>query len=155
MVAPYTNTDEFGIGIHIQGEYVFDFNKWLGFRPYVGMLFSKPFQTENELNHNVSINAFFGGGKARVTLPVQWFAPYVEMGYGFSLGKIKNYNSVFRTEKNGFFWHIPYSIGIELGKERNVSVGFSYFIINDSDLAGGGLDISLTIPLNKSILSTK
>lgn len=92
LSAPYDDVDITGDGFYIQGEYVLTLAKWIDIRPYAGLILTKTSTDDNEQGapaYKSNANAFLIGGKTRITAPIPWVAPYLEIGIGASLGHLK------------------------------------------------------------------
>ncbi|MGB5666100.1 MAG: hypothetical protein WBM53_04570 [Maribacter sp.] len=59
--APYDDVEVSGSGFYLQGEYALTITKWLGFRPYAGLILIKTNAEDNGLNepkYKSDANAF-------------------------------------------------------------------------------------------------
>ena len=149
--APYDNIDIGGSGFYAQGEYVFGLKKWFGFRPYAGFIITSPSESitnQNLTQYEVTSKAFLLGGKIRVAAPIPWVAPYIEIGLGASIGSFVTYTPETNKKKNGLLMHIPYTIGLALGRNNNVEVAFTYYDHPSVEQFSGAAAIGLSFPLN-------
>ena len=152
LSAPYyENGDILDTGFYLQGEYVLVISKWLDVRPYAGLILTK--SNGKDLNDNPTIyesnsNAFLIGGKTRVTIPIPWISPYVEIGIGASLGSFKTFTSYTNINKNGLILHIPFSLGLELGPKHNLGVAVTYYFQPSIEQYAGAAAFGVSIPLN-------
>ncbi len=139
-------------GFFLQGEYVFKFSELLEVRPYTGFIVTKSRKPKKEINKNfrVSTNAFFMGGKARLVIPIPFVAPYIEIGIGASLGQFLTKTQDYSFEDGGVTYHIPFSLGLKLGKNRDVDFAFTYLMHNDKYQIAGAMAFGLNFPLSKS-----
>ncbi|WP_299677613.1 hypothetical protein [uncultured Dokdonia sp.] len=149
---PYNSSNEtVNNGFFAQGEFVFKATSWVEFRPYAGLVITSPDGKDlngNPTDEKSETKAFLIGGKARVRAPIPWVAPYIEIGIGTSIGKFETL-TVFNTiEKSGIIFHIPFSIGLELGKNNNVDIGFSYYLQPSVEQLVGAFAVGITFPLN-------
>jgi hypothetical protein len=92
----------------------------------------------------ITANAFMLGVKIRLIAPI----PYFEIGFGMSVGSFKTITPLTTIEKRGFLYHIPFSIGVELGKNHNVNVELTYYDHPTADQFSGAFAIGLSIPLD-------
>ncbi|MEM6718014.1 MAG: outer membrane beta-barrel protein [Bacteroidota bacterium] len=148
---PYDDVDVSGEGFFAQGEYVYEFYNWLDVRPYAGVIFATSKEEDNEpreAGFRSDANAFFLGGKARVTAPIPWVAPYLEIGIGVSFGKLETITDTTNIEESGVSYHIPFSVGLELGPKRNFDVSFTYLFHPSAEQFVGAAAIGFTFPLN-------
>ena len=140
--------DLYGSGLYLQSEYVLVYSKWLELRPYAGLILTS---TNNDPGASeefeVTTNALLFGGKARLTAPIPWIAPYVELGFGGSVGKFTTITPLDNLEKNGVQYHIPLSIGVNLGPDRNFDIEFTYYFMPGINQYSGAAAIGISFPL--------
>ena len=150
--APYNSaTDIADDGFFAQGELVLKAASWIEFRPYAGFILTNSNGKDlnnNPTNEKAESKAFLLGGKARVRAPIPWVAPYIEIGIGTSIGKFETFTAFDNINKSGIVYHIPFSIGLELGKDNNVDLGLTYFFQPSVEQFAGAFAIGLTFPLN-------
>ena len=103
---------------------------------------------DNPTNEKAETKAFLLGGKVRVRAPIPWVAPYVEIGIGTSIGKFETLTAFDNIDKSGIIYHIPFSIGLELGKNNNVDLGFTYYFQPSVEQYVGAIAVGITFPLN-------
>lgn len=149
---PYNSVDEIADrGFFAQGELVLKAASWVEFRPYAGFILTSSNGKDlsnNPTNEKAESKAFLLGGKARVRAPIPWVAPYIEIGIGTSIGKFETFTAFENIDKSGFIYHIPFSIGLELGKNNNVDLGFTYYFQPSVEQYVGAFAFGLTFPLN-------
>lgn len=142
-----------GSGFYAQGEYVFGLTKWFSVRPYAGFILTSPDKNltreENEPNYEVTTKAFLIGGKVRITAPIPYVAPYIETGLGASIGSFRTYTEFSDIEENGLIYHIPFTIGLALGREHKVGVEFTYFFHPTIDQFAGAIAAGITFSLDR------
>ncbi|QVY67236.1 outer membrane beta-barrel protein [Polaribacter sp. Q13] len=150
--APYNSIDEVADnGFFIQGELVLKVASWFELRPYAGFILTNSNGkdlNDNPTNEKAESKAFLLGGKARVRAPIPWVAPYVEIGIGTSIGKFETFTAFDNIDKSGIIYHIPFSIGLELGKNNNVDLGFTYYFQPSVQQFAGAFAVGITFPLN-------
>lgn len=150
--SPYNSVDEIADeGFFIQGELVLKVASWVEFRPYAGYISTS--SDGKDLNDNPTTEkaeskAFLLGAKARVRAPIPWVAPYFEVGIGTSIGSFETFTAFDDINKNGVIYHIPFSLGLELGRNNNVDLGLTYFFHPSVQQFSGAFAIGLTFPLN-------
>lgn len=150
LSAPYDEVDITGLGFYAQGEYVLGLTKWFGVRPYVGLILTSPDKNINEANlpeYKVTSKALLFGGKARVAAPIPWIAPYFEVGVGASVGSFETYTPYTNVKKNGVLIHIPFSIGLALGRKNNIDVAFTYYYHPSVEQFSGAAAIGFSFPI--------
>lgn len=148
---PNDAADVMGSGFYTQGEYVLTVTKWFDIRPYVGLILTKSGSDEDQINrgYKSTANAVLIGGKTRVNAPIPWVAPYVEIGVGLSIGSFETVTSYTNIDKSGLIFHIPFSIGLELGPKHNVDVAFSYYFQPTIEQFIGAAAFGVTFPIGK------
>tara|TARA_R110002073_G_scaffold325707_1_gene505009 strand:+ start:69 stop:626 length:558 start_codon:yes stop_codon:yes gene_type:complete len=137
-------------GFFLQGELVLKVASWVELRPYAGLILTN--SNGKDLNDNptderAESKAFLIGGKARVRAPIPWVAPYIEIGLGASIGKFETITAYDNIDKNGIIYHIPFSFGLELGRNNNVDLGFSYYFQPSVEQYVGAFAVGITLPL--------
>ena len=124
LSVPKNSVDEIvDDGFFTQGELVLKVTSWFELRPYAGLILTNSNGkdlNENPTNEKAESKAFLLGGKARVRAPIPWVTPYVEIGIGTSIGKFETSTAFDNIEKSGIIYHIPFSLGLELGRNNNV-----------------------------------
>ncbi|MCR8666535.1 hypothetical protein NO995_02500 [Aestuariibaculum sp. M13] len=77
---PYDDIDISTKGFYAQGEYVLEASKWFDVRPYAGLFITGNKATDLDGNRSIytsSTKALLLGGKARLTIPIPYFAPFI------------------------------------------------------------------------------
>ncbi len=150
LSVPYDEVGFYGTGYFAQGEYVLGINEWVDLRPYAGYIFTEmnesfggPIKPEDK----ATVNAFLFGGKARLTLPTEWVAPYLELGVGSTVGTFETVTAKRKFEKSGIFLHFPVSVGFELGPDHNVTLELTGFLHNSPAQVVGAVAIGLSFPV--------
>jgi hypothetical protein len=149
--APYDEADISGSGFYAQGEYVFSMSKWFSVRPYAGIILTSENKSENQqnlVNYKVTSKAFLLGGKARICAPIPYIAPYLETGLGASIGSFETYTPSTNISKNGLGIHIPFSVGLALGKKHKIDIAFTYYYHPSVKQFSGATAFGLSFPLN-------
>ena len=150
---PYEEIEVYGSGFSAQGEYVMDFSKWIGVRPYAGFILAKASEEDYDGNPTIyrcSANAFLLGTKVRFTLPIPWVAPYLEAGIGASIGSFRTFTPLHDIDKKGFALHYPISLGLQIGRHHNFDLGLSYYMMPNEEQVNAVIGIGFTIPLNNN-----
>lgn len=151
LSAPYNSVDEvFGTGFFLQGELVLKVASWVELRPYAGFILTNSNGkdiNDNPTNEGAESKAFLLGGKVRVRAPIPWVAPYIEIGLGTSIGKFETFTAFDNIDKGGIIYHIPFSFGLELGRNNNVDLGFAYYFQPSVKQFVGAFAVGITIPL--------
>ncbi|WP_435623997.1 hypothetical protein [Flagellimonas sp.] len=151
LSAPINSVDEsVDTGLFLQGEFVLKIKSWVELRPYAGFIFTNANGQDLDNNPTDEIaesKAFLLGGKARLRAPIPWVAPYIEGGIGASIGSFRTVTIFENIDKSGLIYHIPVSIGLELGPKNNVDIGFAYYFQPSVEQFAGAFAVGLSIPL--------
>ncbi|MBT8222580.1 MAG: hypothetical protein KJN96_05365 [Eudoraea sp.] len=137
-------------GFFAQGELVLKVASWVELRPYAGIIFTNAngrTLNGNPTDEKAVSKAFLLGGKTRVRAPIPWVAPYAEIGIGASIGKFETITAFDNIDKSGIIYHIPFALGLELGRKNNVDLGFAYYFQPSVEQYAGAFAIGITIPL--------
>ena len=101
------------------------------------------------INPNI-LSVLFG-----LFLSISNFTPKVgAAGFAFlklwniSIGKFETLTAFDDIKKSGITYHIPFSFGLELGKNNNVDLGFTYYYQPSVKQYVGALAVGITFPLN-------
>jgi len=152
LSTPYYSVDEIADnGFFVQGELVLKVASWIELRPYAGLILTSSNGkdiNDHPTNERAESKAFLSGGKVRVRAPIPWVAPYVEIGIGTSIGKFETFTAYTNFNKSGIIYHIPFSFGLELGRNNNVDLGFAYYFQPSVEQAVGALAVGIAFPLN-------
>ena len=153
LSAPNNSADNFvNSGFFAQGELVLKVASWFELRPYAGFILTNSDRKDLDNNPTDEIaesKAFLLGGKARVRAPIRWIAPYIEIGIGTSIGKFETLTAFDNIDKSGIIYHIPFSLGLELGRNNNIDLGLTYYIQPSVEQFAGAFAVGITFPLNK------
>ncbi|MCK0109088.1 hypothetical protein MWU58_07270 [Flavobacteriaceae bacterium S0825] len=148
LSTPYNSVDEIvDDGFFAQGELVLKIASWVEFRPYAGFILTNSNGKDlnnNSTNEKAESKAFLLGGKARVRAPIPWIAPYIEIGIGTSIGKFETLTTFDNVDKSGIIHHIPFSLGLELGKNNNVDLGLIYYLQPSVEQLSGAVAVGIT-----------
>jgi hypothetical protein len=137
-------------GLFVQGELVLKAASWIDLRPYLGFIWTNSDGTDindKPTDEKGVSKALLLGGKTRVSVPIPWIAPYIEIGIGTSMGRFVTQTAFDNIEKNGIIYHIPFSIGFELGKNHSVDLGLIFYLQPSVEQEAGAFAIGVTIPL--------
>ena len=137
-------------GFFAQGELVLKVTSWVELRPYAGFIFTSSNGkdiNDNPTDEKATTKAFLLGGKARLRAPIPWVAPYIEIGIGTSIGKFETLTTYDDIDKSGIIYHIPFTLGLELGRDHNVDLAFTYYFQPSVQQYAGAFALGLTFPL--------
>ena len=151
LSTPYDDVDVVDSGFYLQGEYVLGLAKWFSLRPYAGLILTKSNgedTNQNPTNYKSTSKAFLIGGKARITAPIPWVAPYVEGGIGMSAGSFVTFTPATNIDQSGLILHIPFSFGLEIGTKHTVDIAFTYYFQPSVKQYAGAAALGISIPLH-------
>ncbi|SCY97569.1 hypothetical protein SAMN02927916_4441 [Flavobacterium anhuiense] len=143
--------DVMGGGLYLQGEYIIGLKSWLSVRPYAGAIFEsvdKNQNIQNQPQYKVTTNAFLMGGKVRFCAPIPWVAPFIEGGIGTSMGKFETFTPNVDFNKSTVLLHIPFSIGLAVGRHNNFEIGISGYFHPAAKQSTGVFAIGYNFPLD-------
>lgn len=152
ITLPFNSVTEVaGEGFFIQGEYVLTVKSWFELKPYFGFVTTN--SNGEDLDGNPSpelaeTTAVFLGGKFRLRAPIPYVAPYLELGIGTSIGRFRTFTAFDDIDKSGIAYHVPLSLGLELGKNHAVDLGLTYLIHPSEEQVIGAFAIGLSFPIN-------
>lgn len=139
-----------GVGGWLSAGYVFRANSWFSPRAYVGGVWTSP---QDDCEENVSpcdVSAALGvlGAKTRFKLPIPYVAPFFEVGLGASVGKLSTRAGFANgTQHSGVAVHIPFSVGLALGREHDIELAFRYLAHPDQNQMVAAVAVALEFPL--------
>ncbi len=148
---PYQSaTDVNGTGFYAQGEFVLKAKSWVDLIPYAGVLITNSSEQDDDgvpTLERVEAKAFNLGGKIRLRIPIPYVAPYAEFGIGASIGSFRTLTAFDNIDRSGVIYHVPWSVGLEFGKNRNVDIGFTYLEFPDVNQVGGAAALGIKFKL--------
>ena len=147
---PYDEMGYFGMGLYAQAEYVLNMNEYMDLRPYAGYILTKmngDLSGSDDPGDRATANAFLFGGKARFRIPMDWVAPYAEIGIGGSIGSFETMTVNTDIDENGVYAHIPFSLGVELGPKHKVNVELTSYFHTGVKQFTAAAAIGLRIPI--------
>lgn len=150
LSAPLNSVDIVNDGFFTQGELVLKIASWIELRPYAGLVFTNSNGkdvNDNPTDEKAESKAFLIGGKTRFRAPIPWVAPYIEIGIGTSIGKFETLTAYDNIDKSGVIYHIPFSVGLELGKNNNFDLALVYYIQPSVEQYAGAFTVGITFPI--------
>ena len=151
LSVPNNSVDEIiDTGFFAQGELVLKITSWFDIRPYAGFILTNSNGKDvynNPTDEKAESKAALLGGKVRVRAPIPWVAPYIELGIGTSIGKFETFTAFDTIDKSGIIYHTPFSLGLELGRNHNVDVGFTYYFQPSVEQFAGAIAVGITFPI--------
>jgi hypothetical protein len=137
-------------GFFLQCEPILTVASWLQLRPYAGFILTSSDGKDdhgNPTNEKGESKAFLIGGKARFRKSFRWVAPFFELGFGSSIGRFETVADYTNISKSGLIYHIPYSLGLELGRKHYVDLSLSYFFQPTVEQLANALSVGISIPI--------
>ncbi len=151
LTAPYNSEDDIvDEGFFAQGEFVLKIASWVDLRPYAGFVITNSSGKDlnnNPTNEKAETKAVLLGGKTRIKAPIPWVAPYLEIGIGTSIGSFETFTAFDAISKSGIIYHIPVSLGLELGRNKNIDVGLAYYFQPSVEQLAGAIAVGVRFPL--------
>ncbi|WP_026712368.1 hypothetical protein [Flavobacterium daejeonense] len=147
----YYEEEGTGTGFYAQAEYAKGITKWIGVRSYAGILLTSGDKTNENgdpTEYRISSKAFSLGGKIRVAAPIPYVAPFIESGIGVSIGSFQTYTPSTNLKKNGVLMHIPFSLGLAVGRKHSVDIALSYYFYPSMKQISGAFAAGVSIPIN-------
>ncbi|WP_435139624.1 hypothetical protein [Formosa sp. A9] len=137
-------------GFYLKGDYVLTVSKWIDLRPYAGIILTYASgEDENgyPTDYETTTKAMLLGGKARLKIPIPWFAPYLEGGIGTSIGSFKTYTLYDNIDRGGLAVHFPITLGVGIGPNHNYNLALSYYMQPDLKQVLGAIAFGATFPI--------
>ena len=150
--SPYDEVDITATGFFAEVEYAINFKKWVGFRPYTSVVFTSTDQDNLAFGlqgFEIKTNTWMLGGKFRLQAPIPYVAPYIEAGIGLSVGGFVTRTPLTNKDLSGVLVHIPWTIGLSIGKNHGTDIEFAYFFIPQAEQVVGGVGIGLCFLIPK------
>lgn len=142
--------DAGGSGFYAAGEYVLRPTIWFTPRAYVGLLLVSP-DADCPVGVSpceVSSRIGFLGSKVRLMAPIPYIGPFVELGLGASLGRITTrVGSTLDASRRGVTYHIPWAVGIALGRHYQFELSFQYLEHPEEKQTSGAAALGISFPL--------
>jgi hypothetical protein len=146
---PTDNTiDATSNGAFGEVEYIYRRVEWFTPRAYAGLVLTSPEYCEL-VDCDVSSKIGFIGVKGRLLIPIPYVAPFIELGLGASLGSLTTrIGTLVDIEDSGLMYHIPFALGLVLGKSRQVELSFKYLSHPAQEQFNGALALGIVFPLH-------
>nr|WP_322626019.1 hypothetical protein [uncultured Flavobacterium sp.] len=136
-------------GFYAQAEYVYAPLSWFGVRPYAGVIIASGESDEKDTTvWRIKSNAALLGVKARLVAPIPYVAPFFESGIGISIGSFETYTEYTAIKKSGVLYHIPFSLGLAIGRNHNYEVKFSYYVTPTVNQFSGAAAVGFSFPVD-------
>lgn len=144
-------SDVIGDGFYAQAEYVWNPTNWFGVRPYAGVVLASGESDDQDMQKfKIKSNAFLLGAKVRVAAPIPYVAPFIESGLGMSLGSFETRTEFTDKKKSGALLHIPFTLGLAIGRKHNYEVKFTYYFHESVEQFSGAVAFGLSFPLDNN-----
>ena len=149
LCAPYDETELTGSGFYAQAEYVWSPNTWFGVRPYAGVVIASGTPEDPGMPEwRIKSNAALLGAKVRLAAPIPYVAPFIESGVGMSIGSFETYTEYTDRKESGVLLHIPFSLGLAIGRRHNYEIKFTYYYHEEVKQFSGAAAFGLTFPID-------
>jgi hypothetical protein len=139
-----------GEGVWVAAEYIERRNDWLAPHVYSGVVVTTPQHDCGPMVSpcDVSARVFFMGAKMRLTFPIPYVAPFLELGLGASLGAIRTkIGDLVDVDRRGVMYHIPFGIGLAVGRRHQVEIALEYLYYPEQVQFNGAAALGMTFTL--------
>ena len=149
---PDDDSDVSGSGLYATVEYVKFVTRWIGLRPYAGLLITTPDDDDERCAQvgrqcEVTANIGFLGAKARLALPIPYVAPFLEIGFGASVGSLRTLTPDTDDEVNGVTSHVVLNIGMAIGRHHEVEISLPTTIHSAAQQFEGAIAFGFNLAL--------
>ena len=143
------HADGMGTGGFLEAEYVFRPSHVFSPRLYAGALVTFPDDKSCGGDPcDVESKIVFAGAKARIMAPIPYVGPFFELGLGVSAGYLRTLARLDVDERtSGVAIHIPFAIGLALGRRHQYDLEFSYLFHVAERQTGGAVAFGLGFPV--------
>lgn len=134
-------------------EYNLGATSYLAWKPYAGLLMTwgsddtDPRCKRAVVECEATTQAVLLGSKVRLALPIPWFAPFAEVGLGFSLGYSRTETLQNRRHVNGAI-NFPLALGVALGPAHSVELSLAMFQLGAARQLALGLSLGFRVPID-------
>lgn len=150
-----------GFGPWLGFDVAYGMTSFAGVRAYSAWINAKPTDDEDEhatcaraaVDCEVSARGVLLGTAIRLVAPIPWFAPFIEIGVGGSLGRFRT-ETLTRRIRRTFAVHSDLGLGVALGPGHNVEIAVRMFTLAPLQQIIGFLGASLSIPLEHTAGAT-
>lgn len=137
-----------GLGGYLGAELVFRPGSFFQPRLYAGALATFPDADScRAAPCDVESKIFFLGAKVRLMAPIPYVGPFVDVGLGASLGYLRTLDLDHDERVRGAAFHIPFALGLAIGKRHELDLSFSYLVHPAQDQVAGAFAFGLGFPL--------
>ena len=139
-----------GTGGYADAEYIFRPASWFSPRLYGGVVFAPPESNcgAGVVPCDVSARILFAGGKLRLMAPIPYVGPFIELGFGASVGRISTRSGQrVNVTGEGLMYHVPVALGLALGARHQFDVAFQYLFHPAQQEFCGAAAVGLAIGL--------
>ncbi|UUC44078.1 hypothetical protein [Flavobacterium cerinum] len=153
LTSPYneTDTDMNSNGFYAQGEYIWSPRSWFGVRPYVGVVITSgeaKVKRAGAPDYKIQTNAALLGAKVRLAAPIPYVAPFIETGFGVSIGSFETFTEEENLKKSGIITHIPLTLGLAIGRKHNYEVKLIYYYQEQVRQVTGAAALGFSFPID-------
>lgn len=137
-------------------EYSLGATSYLAWKPYAGLLMTwnsddredaDPRCKRAVVECEATTQAVLLGSKVRLALPIPWFAPFAEIGLGFSLGYSRTETLQGRRHVNAAV-NFPFALGVALGPAHSVELSLPIYQLGGAKQLAIGFSLGFRIPID-------
>ena len=150
QTTPTDDVDGSGSGGLGEVEYIYRLRSWLSPRAYSGLVITSPQHDcgAGVAPCNVYARLLFLGVKARLSAPIPYVAPFVEIGGGISVGKASTQvGTKVNATPAGVMPNIPLALGLALGSQHQFELSFQLLFHPSAHQAEGAIALGVEFPL--------
>jgi hypothetical protein len=137
-------------------EYSLGATSYFAWKPYAALLmtessderkYADPRCKRAVVECEATTQAVLLGSKVRLALPIPWFAPFAEIGLGFSLGYSRTETLYSRHHVNAAF-NLPFALGVALGPAHSVELSLPIYQLGGARQLAIGISLGFRIPID-------
>jgi hypothetical protein len=138
-----------GTGGFAEVEYIYHAVEWATPRAYAGVLVTSTDRACELTPCDVSAQIGFIGIKGRLLAPIPYVAPFIELGFGGSVGSVTTrVANIVDAAGDGVMYHVPIAVGLVLGGRRQFELALQYMIHPEQVQVNGALAFGFSFALH-------
>jgi len=145
LSSPTSSSTPGGEGGYAKVEYYLQPSPWFSPRAYAGLLVTFPsrdsYCDQKGIHCDVSAKIGLLGVKGRLTIPIPYVAPFLELGVGTSVGAISTKTELIHKDMAGVTYHFPLALGVSLGEDHNFDLQILFYFHPSEKQANGGIGL--------------
>ena len=146
------NDEPYGLGVYLEAAKLWRRNTGAQPQLYAGLVATGTRASScppGDFPCDISATTVQAGGKVRIMVPIPYLGPFLELGAGFSAGRIVSERGYPDDDRaSGLLFHIPFAIGVAVGPEHRTTVAFTYLVYPGKAHVDGAFAIGYDLPLD-------